>query len=382
MKILSSLFILFFFIGILPVQALSFPGGQPAAEIPWWKFNQTLTNILLDCWVGNYIQWFTSNGVADCKSVAGFNALTLTTWQANTPSWEWLFQKYFQKILNNCGAGRYVRWFDANKNLICENKTQTATLMGASVSFTSPIVTATLPTSPFWQRPEGAFTDSFNAIFATDCWVGKYLRWFDANKNKICGPIYSYVWSPNNTTSWWSTCNASCGPWTKTRTVSCVRNDWIIVADTNCTGIKPAISQNCNLWACCTWQWSNLPITPDHTVVYGMTIHFGYTMFWNLCSGPLNCFQIFSPNAQGYLNLTYSVNQYLTDLPYYYECPLSDPNPTLAGLNFCSDTYTSMAGCWVGTYSYRAISLISHCVPRYAGVTLPQPNPYRTKVCQ
>ena len=184
---------LLFFISILPVQALSFPNGQPTGGISWWKFNQILTNIFGDCWVGNYIQWFTSTGVVDCKSVASFNTLTLTVWHPNTTPWSWLFQKYFTKILNDCGTGRYVRWFDSNKNLICEDIAKIVTIMGTTTLLVSPVTTVIFPSSPAWQIPGGTFTDSFNTLFAADCWVGKYLQWFDSGKNKICGSIVTTI---------------------------------------------------------------------------------------------------------------------------------------------------------------------------------------------
>lgn len=64
-------------------------------------------------------------------------------------------------------------------------------------------------------------------------------------------PIWSYSWETGS----WTTCSASCGGGTQTRTVKCKRNDDVYVADGLCSGTKPITSQSCNTQDCYTYSW-------------------------------------------------------------------------------------------------------------------------------
>ena len=68
------------------------------------------------------------------------------------------------------------------------------------------------------------------------------------------GPVCSFTW----TTGSWSSCNAACGQTsTQTRSVTCVDDaSSAVVADSNCSGTKPATSQSCNGPACPTYSWT------------------------------------------------------------------------------------------------------------------------------
>mmetsp|Transcript_12066 Transcript_12066/g.31918 ORF Transcript_12066/g.31918 Transcript_12066/m.31918 type:complete len:850 (-) Transcript_12066:153-2702(-) len=57
---------------------------------------------------------------------------------------------------------------------------------------------------------------------------------------------YSY------TTGSWSSCSASCGGGTQTRSVACKRSDGQSVSDSYCSESKPSTSQSCNAQACAT----------------------------------------------------------------------------------------------------------------------------------
>lgn len=59
---------------------------------------------------------------------------------------------------------------------------------------------------------------------------------------------YLYGW----VTGGWSACSVSCGGGSQTRSVVCQRDDGQVVADSYCSGTKPATSQSCNTQACCT----------------------------------------------------------------------------------------------------------------------------------
>ncbi|PZO79293.1 MAG: hypothetical protein DI626_11630 [Micavibrio aeruginosavorus] len=67
-----------------------------------------------------------------------------------------------------------------------------------------------------------------------------------------CNAInYNYAW----VNSTWSSCSASCGGGTRTRTVTCQREDGTTAADSNCTATKPATSEACNTSSCYTYSW-------------------------------------------------------------------------------------------------------------------------------
>lgn len=62
-----------------------------------------------------------------------------------------------------------------------------------------------------------------------------------------CTP-YACAWS----TEAWGTCNVACGGGTQSRSVRCLCDGHIVVADANCTGPRPASTQGCNSQPCCT----------------------------------------------------------------------------------------------------------------------------------
>ncbi len=61
----------------------------------------------------------------------------------------------------------------------------------------------------------------------------------------------SYGWS----NSAFGSCSNSCGNGTQSRTVSCLRSDGATVADTFCTGTRPATAQSCNNTSACTYSY-------------------------------------------------------------------------------------------------------------------------------
>lgn len=60
------------------------------------------------------------------------------------------------------------------------------------------------------------------------------------------GLLYTYAWH----VSGWSTCSATCGIGTQSRSVWCQRNDGTTSADANCMGSRPPTSQSCPRYLC------------------------------------------------------------------------------------------------------------------------------------
>ncbi len=87
-----------------------------------------------------------------------------------------------------------------------------------------------------------------------------------------CTQSYVYSWT---TWAYWS-CSATCWWGTQTRTVVCQRNDWQIVADTNCTWAKPATSQSCNTQVCVINYYTNT----DYTLACPASVAIWYRCWW------------------------------------------------------------------------------------------------------
>lgn len=60
------------------------------------------------------------------------------------------------------------------------------------------------------------------------------------------GLLYSYAWH----VSGWTTCSATCGIGTQSRTVWCQRDDGTMSLDTACVGAKPPAAQSCPRFLC------------------------------------------------------------------------------------------------------------------------------------
>ena len=53
----------------------------------------------------------------------------------------------------------------------------------------------------------------------------------------------------------WGACSTSCGSGTRTRTVSCVAGDGTVLADSQCTGVRPPTEEVCQYYGSCFNEW-------------------------------------------------------------------------------------------------------------------------------
>ncbi|MCB9371078.1 thrombospondin type-1 domain-containing protein [Candidatus Woesearchaeota archaeon] len=91
--------------------------------------------------------------------------------------------------------------------------------------------------------PGGCGVSSSTVTETQNCGAGNYCQG---------GNCYSYTYSWN--VGSWGSCSAVCGG-IQTRSVSCQRNDGVIVADSFCSGVKPATSQSCGASSCNSFHW-------------------------------------------------------------------------------------------------------------------------------
>lgn len=101
------------------------------------------------------------------------------------------------------------------------------------------------------------------------CGANQAIQGFNADGTVKCMDMlenFTYSWSSSD----WSACTKTCGGGTQDRTVQCLRNGTLVVADSYCAGAKPATSQSCNVQGCCPkYQYSkNGTCTPiwDYTL--------------------------------------------------------------------------------------------------------------------
>ncbi|MFA6090699.1 MAG: thrombospondin type-1 domain-containing protein, partial [Candidatus Gracilibacteria bacterium] len=76
-------------------------------------------------------------------------------------------------------------------------------------------------------------------ICTFDCSTG--YTW--DNTNQLCS---QNTWVSTT----WGSCSQSCGGGTQSRTVTCQTSTGTVIADANCLGVKPVVSQTCNVQGC------------------------------------------------------------------------------------------------------------------------------------
>jgi len=75
---------------------------------------------------------------------------------------------------------------------------------------------------------------------------------------------YTYAFSEGS----FGSCSESCGGGTRTRTVTCLRDDGQAVADTMCSGTKPSTSDSCNNQSCNTTSSASKLAQAFHVIAF------------------------------------------------------------------------------------------------------------------
>lgn len=293
-----------------------YPNTMPEGELWDGKIWMYMENIMKNCAVNEYVQWFDEEGKIICKRT---NIFKIATIGASTSYMTWgsgVYVKYLAKILNDCWNGNIVVWFDAGKNMICKSNANMTKLLWVGISTVENYWGIIFPwLLPWWEVPDGIYGEKFSKIFQT-CWENKYMRWYDSEWNILCGDLiqgkcgsakgvstysppvtwlceswtpswvvnnpWNFTWTcvwngmwwsdscsaPKKIDGWWSSwsgwsaCSLSCGWWVQNRTRVC-NNPLAQNGGANCVW-SPIETQSCNTQSCCdanVWKtciiWSN-----------------------------------------------------------------------------------------------------------------------------
>lgn len=237
-KVILMLLSLFIFISL--TFALTFPSA-PIHKLPGGELRRVFNNISQSCWAGKYIQGFTLTWALICKNISSFSTLTLSTSQNNhIISGSGLYTKYFKNILNNCWNGRFVRWFDSNKKLICSDKNGIDTLIWTNISL-APLFTLAYPGSVGTAK----YNTYLQNLTSNKCWVNESITWFDENGIKLWCQMMIVNWTCGTSNATLRTTAPTmdlCSTWNPTTVIW--SGTWIW----KCTGINGGTSALCAAW--------------------------------------------------------------------------------------------------------------------------------------
>ncbi|MDD3793627.1 MAG: hypothetical protein PHI37_02360 [Candidatus Gracilibacteria bacterium] len=190
-------------------------------------------------------------------------------WPSSVPGGEvvgGVYNKYFDNMKGDCPTNQAVYGFDQDLSKKCKNISVPPLIVNGSCGSSNGTTVSTSPTTNLCDSGTasaisgtGPWTwtcDGSGGGTNADCSANKIDAGgeciLDATLDCVLGGEttpqvnYTYSWDSGD----WSNCNVSCGGGYKTRIVSCLRNDGVIVDDKNCTGTKPITSDTCNTNTC------------------------------------------------------------------------------------------------------------------------------------
>lgn len=254
----SKIFLLFWFfsliIGLVYASSglfLGLPSSPSQQQTPWGTFSGRFANIKGTCPTDAFLKGLDANLNRICVPSTGVYNWWAISKLPVASLWGYpgalagqyaggKFGTYFHNLSGLCSDNTIVKGFASDGTKYCVDPT------------TPTVYTPLYPTTPSgvsWPSNDwGEFQDFFTTMFQT-CSGSGVVNGFNTNGTPSCmdiPPPPTFIWS---TWLYWE-CSATCGWWSQTRTVVCLRNDGVVVVDTNCWWIKPTDSQSCNTEAC------------------------------------------------------------------------------------------------------------------------------------
>ncbi len=223
------------------------PTGTELSPSNTWSSSWTPTS------AGSYQFYVANNGDStySTSNFAGPYTLTVTPLPPQPVNGGWSAWSSWGSCSASCGVGTQTA------TRTCTNPTPAnggADCSGSSTE-TQSCSSACCPSGACSQTANGGTCSTNSASSATypsacspnttsTCSGGMWSSTPGAYSS--CTQNYTYSWYQGG----WGTCSASCGGGNQTQTVYCERNDGTQVADSSCSGTKPATSETCNTQAC------------------------------------------------------------------------------------------------------------------------------------
>lgn len=235
-------------IGVSYAYTITYPRVLPDWIIWLPNLGEVIDNIWKNCWNNNYVQWINLDGSLICNNILNIWGMWISSIQNNyTKIWKWNYKNYLYNILTDCGSGRYLRWFDNQKKMICVDNTWIETTVWMNlVPMSSDWISIVYPSSWVWTEK---YTEFLKNVVKNLCETNQAITWFNTNGVKLwcvnmnCADI-DWTPSPSTVCSWESfTQTSNCWRtremlWIKTvenisSSINTARDAWWVVSYTS-----------------------------------------------------------------------------------------------------------------------------------------------------